>query len=218
MSIASEWPSGPLVDEIAGVLRERIIEGRYQAEAPLSQRGLGKELSVARGVVGEALHVLRREGLVDIAQAGAITRVAAPDRWVFLSACAVREVIDGLAARLAARHGGPAIHARCEAALTEQRMAASSGDRLRYMRANVAFHAALIDRSDNPLLRHHMWLVRATSRSAAVLEIERMRQEIQEHEVILAAVSRGEPEQAERAARAHVRATIEALEQICDAR
>jgi DNA-binding GntR family transcriptional regulator len=88
MSAASEWPGGPLVDEIAGVLPERIIEGRYAAEAPLSQRALAKELAVARGVVGEALRMLRREGLVDIAEVGAITRVAAADRWVFLSACA----------------------------------------------------------------------------------------------------------------------------------
>jgi DNA-binding GntR family transcriptional regulator len=218
MSAGYEWPSGPLVDEIAGVLRERIIEGRYAAEAPLSQRALAKELTVARGVVGEALRLLRREGLVDITRVGATTRVAAADRWVFLSACAVREMVDGLAARLAAHHAGPAIAARCAAALEEQRAAVSSGDRLRYMRANVAFHAALIDSSDNPLLRNQMWLVRLTSRSAMQLGLERMRQAIPEHEAILAAVSRGDTEQAERAARAHVRATIETLEQICDGR
>lgn len=218
MSAATEWPSGPLVDEIAGVLRERIIEGRYAAEAPLSQRALAKELSVARGVVGEALRMLRREGLVYIAQVGGITRVAAAPRWVFLSACDVREMIDGLAARLAAGHAGPAIHARCEAALGDQRVAVNSGDRLRYMRANVAFHAAVIDGSDNPVLRGHMWLVRSTSRGAVLLGPERMRQEIREHEAILAAVSRGEPDQAERAARAHVRAAIDVLEQIRDDR
>jgi DNA-binding GntR family transcriptional regulator len=82
MSAASEWPNGSLVDEIADVLRERIIEGRYTAHASLSQRGLAKELSVARGVVGEALRVLRRDGLVDIARVGAGTRVAAADRSV----------------------------------------------------------------------------------------------------------------------------------------
>jgi DNA-binding GntR family transcriptional regulator len=216
MSRAFEWPSGPLVDEIAGVLRERIIEGRYAARAPLSQRALAKELTVARGVVGEALRMLRREGLVDIAHVGARTRVAVVDRWVLISACAVREVLDGLAARLAAGHAGPATRTKCGVALREQRVAVRSGDLLRYLRANVAFHTAMIDGSNNPLLRSHLWLVHSTSRGAVLLGPPRMREEIREHEAILAAVSRGEPEQAERAARAHVRATIAALEQIRD--
>jgi DNA-binding GntR family transcriptional regulator len=214
MSPASEWPGGSLVDEIADVLRERIIEGRYPAHARLSQRGLAEELSVARGVVAEALRALGREGLVDLGRASAGTRVAAPNRSVFLSAYELREVIDGLAARLAARHAGPAVEARCTVALEEQRLAVTSGDRLGFMRANVAFHATVIDGSGNPLLRKDLWLVRSTSRSAPQLEIERMRQAIDEHSEILAAISSGEPERSERAARAHVRATIEKLERI----
>jgi DNA-binding GntR family transcriptional regulator len=212
MSAGSEWPSGPLVDEIAGVLRERIIEGRYATDAPLSQRALARELHVARGVVGEALRLLRREGLVDIPRAGTGVRVAAPDRSAFLSAYAVREAIDGLAARLAAARARPAIKGRSTAALEEQRIAVSSEDRVRYMRANLLFHVAMIDGSGNPLLRNHIWLVRSTSRSAMLLGLGRMRRAVEEHEAILAAVSRGEPDDAERAARAHVRATIEALE------
>jgi DNA-binding GntR family transcriptional regulator len=45
-----------------------------------------------------------------------------------------------------------------------------------------------------------------------------MHQAVEEHEAILDAVSRGEPEQAELVARAHVSATIDALEQISDGR
>jgi DNA-binding GntR family transcriptional regulator len=216
MSVASEC--GSLVDEIADVLRERIVEGCYASQARLSQRGLAEELSVARGVVGEALRVLRREGLVDIAGAGASTRVAATERAAFLAAYAVREVIDGLAARLAAGHAAPAIQERCRAALEEQHAAVSSEDRLRYMRANVSFHATVIDGSGNPLLRSHIWLVRSTSRSAMMLGRTRMRHAVEEHDAILTAIARGERDPAEQAARAHVCATIEALEQISDGR
>jgi DNA-binding GntR family transcriptional regulator len=218
VDMSALWPTDSLVDEIADVVRERIIEGRYAADAPLSQRALAAELSVARGVVGEALRMLRREGLVDVARAGAGTRVAAVNRSVCLSAYAVREVIDGLAARLAAIRAGPAIRVSCRAALEEQRIAVRSEDRRRYMRANVAYHAAMMDGSGNPLLLTHMWLVRSTSRSAVVLDLERMRKTVEEHKAILAAVAGGEPEQAEKAARAHVRATIQALEQIADER
>jgi hypothetical protein len=38
MSAPSQWPSRPLVEEIAGVLRERIIEGRHEADAPAGAR------------------------------------------------------------------------------------------------------------------------------------------------------------------------------------
>jgi DNA-binding GntR family transcriptional regulator len=216
MSLTPEWPGGSLVDEIADILRERIIEGRYATHDPLSQRSLAEELSVARGVVGEALRALGREGLVDLGRAGTGTRVAAADRSVFLSAYELREVIDGLAARLAAGHAGPAIQERCHAALEEQRAAVSSEDRVRYMRANFLFHATIIDGSGNPLLRQHLWLVRSTSRSIVLLGLEPMRRAVDEHEAILAAVSRGEPERAECAARGHVRATIDAVERISD--
>lgn len=212
MSAASDWSDGSLVDEIADVLRERIIEGRYAFDTPLSQRGLAEELSVARGVVAEALRMLRREGLVDVRRGGEAARVAAADRPVFLSAYEVREVIDGLAARLAAANAGRAIEQRCRAALDAQRAAMTSGDRLAYMRANVSFHAAIIDRSGNPLLRKHMWLLRSTSRSAGLLGSERMRRALEEHQAILAAVSGRHLERAEHAAREHVRATIRALE------
>jgi DNA-binding GntR family transcriptional regulator len=216
MNPASGWSGGSLVDEIADVLRERIIEGRYAAGTLLTQRGLAEDLSVARAVVGEALRALRREGLVDLAPGAAGTRVAAPDRPVFLSAYEMREVLDGLGARLAAGQIGPQLERRCREALDEQRVALSSEDGLRYMRANVSFHARIIDGSGSPLLRQHLWLVRSTGRSAVALGLERMRQAVEEHETILAAVSGGEPERAERVARAHVRATIEALERSGD--
>jgi DNA-binding GntR family transcriptional regulator len=167
-------------------------------------------------VVGEALRTLRREGLVDFGRAGARTRVAAPDRCVFLSAYEPREVVDGLAARLATGRVGPPIEKRCGAVLEEQRAAVRSEDRLRYMRANVSFHATIIDGSGNPLLRKYLWLVRSTSRSAVLLGFDRMSEAVEEHERILAAVCRDDPESAEQVARAHVRATIEALERVSE--
>jgi DNA-binding GntR family transcriptional regulator len=214
VSYQPEWPS----DEIAGVLRERIIEGRYAPRTPLIQRALAEELTASRGAVGEALRLLRREGLLEIPRPGAGARVLPADRSVLLSAYAVREVLDGLAARLAAGHAGPRMQERLAAALAEQRTAASSGDRPRYTRANMAFHAAITHGSGNPLLHSHMWLVRSTSRAAVLLGLERMRLALSEHQAILTAVGGGQAEQAEGAARTHVRTTVEELERIRDER
>jgi DNA-binding GntR family transcriptional regulator len=156
--------------------------------------------------------MLFREGLV-VSNAGTM-QVAAAEGAVLSSAYAVREVVDGLAARLAARHSRPGTERRCVAALKDHRAATDADDRLQSMRTDISFHASLVDGSGNPVLRSHWLLVRFTTRSAMLLLTAQLQGAIDEHEAILAAVSGGEPEQAERAARAHVRATIDALQQI----
>jgi DNA-binding GntR family transcriptional regulator len=212
MPTTADWQTGSMVDEIAEILRERIVEGRLAPQEQLTQRRLAEDLSVSRAVAGQALRMLHREGLLD-STAGTM-RVAAADSAALSSAYAVREAIDGAAARLAARHHGPGTHRRCQEALDGHRAAIDSGDRLRSMRADISFHAGLVDGSGNPVLRSHWLLVRFTTGSAMLLTPAQLSRSIEEHEAILDAVSRGEAEQAERAARAHVRATIDALEQI----
>jgi DNA-binding GntR family transcriptional regulator len=212
MSIIGQWGTGSVADEIAEILRERIVEGRLAPQQSLTQRRLAEDLNVSRAAAGEALRMLHREGLVDSIAPG--MRVAAADGAVLLSAYAVREVVDGLAARLAARHAGPGTHRRCEVALDEHHAATNSGDRLQCMRADISFHAGLVEGSGNAVLRRHWLLVRFTTRSAMLLTPAQLQGSIGEHEAILTAVRRGEPEQAERAARDHVRATIDSLQQI----
>ena len=212
MSTTAQWRTGSIADEIAEILRERIVEGRLAPHEPLTQRQLAEDLDVTRATAGEALRMLFREGLL-VSHAGTM-QVAAADGAVLSSAYAVREVVDGLAARLAARHAGPGTERRCVAALKDHRAATEADDRLRSMRADISFHACLVDGSGNPALRSHWLLVRFTTRSAMLLAPAHLRQEIAEHEAILSAVSRGDTEQAERAGRTHVRATIEALAQI----
>jgi DNA-binding GntR family transcriptional regulator len=209
MRTTPHWQTGSLVDEIAEILRERIVEGRLAAHEPLTQRRLAEDLNVTHATAGEALRMLRREGLLD--RTAGTMRVAEADSAVLRSAYAVREVIDGLAAGLAARHAGPGTERRCQAALDDHRAAVESGDRLNSMRADISFHAGLVDGSGNPVLRSHWLLVRFTTRSAMLLTAARPPGAVAEHQAILSAVSRGEPEQAERTARAHVRATVDAL-------
>jgi DNA-binding FadR family transcriptional regulator len=131
MRTASHWQTGSMVDEIAEILRERIVEGRLAPQQPLTQRRVAEDLDVTRATAGEALRMLRREGLVD-SSAGTM-RVAAADSAVLLPAYAVREMVDGLAAGLAACHSGAGTQRRCRAALEELRAAAELGDRSRSM-------------------------------------------------------------------------------------
>jgi DNA-binding GntR family transcriptional regulator len=209
METARDRQAASTVDEIAEILRERIIEGRLPAGASLTQRRLAEDLSVSRAAAGEALRMLGREGLVD---AGARPgRVVPADSMALRSALAVREAIDGLAAALAARDRGPVMERRCRGALEDLRSAARTDNRPRIVRADIAFHEALVEGSGNPALRRHWLLVRFTTRTAMLLPPAQAARAIADHEAILVAVNAGDPERAERAARAHTRATGDAL-------
>jgi DNA-binding GntR family transcriptional regulator len=195
-----------LVDRVVELLRDRIIEARYAPGEPLPRRRLAEELNLGATVVGEALRVLRREGLVYRGRRGEM-RVAWHDRSLLLDAFELRCVIDGLAARLAAGHGAsPGV--ALEKALAEQRTAIAIGDTRRFCWADIAFHRALLDCSGNVLLRSCVSIVRWTSRNAS-WDGREMRLELSEHEAILQAVRARDAREAERAAQAHVRQWID---------
>jgi DNA-binding GntR family transcriptional regulator len=209
-----DWARGRLVDNIAELLRERIIHGRYPAGARLTQRVLADDLSVSRSVVAEALRILEREGFVATAPGGRAILVAPDDRATLLSAYLLREMIDGLAARLAAARGTAAVDRMLRASVREQRAAVAVDDVRRYRRANLGFHVVLIEAAGNPLLLGQVPLVRATSRSAVAVGPGRRRAAVAEHDAIAGAVRARQPDEAEAAARAHVRATLALLEEL----
>ena len=131
MRTASHWQTGSMVDEIAEILHERIVEGRLAPQEPLTQWRVAEDPNVTRAMAGEEPRMLRCEVLVDTS-AGPM-RVEAADSAVLLSAYAVREMVDGWAAGLAACHIGAGNQRRCRAALEELRAAAEVGDRSRSM-------------------------------------------------------------------------------------
>jgi DNA-binding GntR family transcriptional regulator len=193
-----------LVDRVAELLRDRIVEGIYAPGEPLPRGRLADELNVGETVVGEALRILGREGLVLPGAHGKLC-VAGHERSFLMDAHELRAVIDGLGARLAAQRGGPAERALHDA-LDEQRQALVAGDARRFVRGDIAFHAAVLACSGNVLLQHHIApLVRWTCRTVTVDE-RWMREVLAEHEAVLAAVLSQQPDEAERAAKAHIEA------------
>ena len=99
------------------------------------------------------------------------------------------------------------------AGLAEQRRAIRRDDRLRFLRADTAFHAAIVDAARNATLRDHWAMIRFTGRSVLVLELACMEASATEHAVILDAVCGGEPDRADRVAREHAATTERCLAQ-----
>ena len=115
---------------------------------------------------------------------------------------AVRAVLDGLAARLAAQR-----RVQLDTALIEAGRKAAAGTRLAAMiDADMRFHHALYAAADNDFIaesaeRHWRHIRRAMG---AVLRSPGTRASVwDEHEAILEAVARGDAARAERLARAH---------------
>ncbi|WP_022930386.1 GntR family transcriptional regulator [Patulibacter americanus] len=205
-----------LVDEVAQVLRERIYAGAYEPGAALRQEQLAADLQVSRTPLREALRVLEREGLLT-AEPGRGVRVVAIDHETLLDAYAVREVLDGLAARLAALRATRADVAELEEMLERQHTftdASGSFDVGGYTQANVAFHARIVDLADNDFVTGQLPLVPLTSQvfvPKRLIAEDRARSAVAEHELIVAAIAKGDGAQAEEQARQHIRVTIDGL-------
>ncbi len=101
-----------LVDEVAAELRERIYAGGYAPGTKLRQEEIADDLQVSRTPLREALRVLQSEGLV-VNEPGRGVRVVMADLTRFLAAYRLREVVDGLAARLAAESATGTRAPRC---------------------------------------------------------------------------------------------------------
>lgn len=202
-----------LVDEVAEVLRSEIFAGRLPLGTPLRQEQLATMLDVSRTPLREALRMLEREGLVRV-EPGRSVRVISGDLSTLLAAYALREVVDGLAARLAAERADAGGIARLENVLDRQRKTFEPWQPTLYTATNVEFHTAVMEAAGNEFLLAQLPLVHVTSQvfiPIARVDEDRAERAIEEHVQITKAIGSGAGELAEQLAREHIRQTIQSL-------
>ena len=202
-----------LVDEVAEVLRGEIFAGRLPLGTPLRQEQLATMLDVSRTPLREALRMLEREGLVRV-EPGRSVRVISGDLSTLLAAYALREVVDGLAARLAARLADDEAQARLEEIVRGQRKAFDPWEPTLYTATNVEFHTAVMEAAGNEFLLAQLPLVHVTSQvfiPIARVDEHRAERAVEEHMEIVEAIGAGAAEEAEALARDHIRRTIRSL-------
>ena len=124
-----------------------ICDGRYVAGQRITQEALAESLAVSRQPILQALLLLKRDGLViDAGGRGVMVAPLTADHIANLYQ--VRSVLDGLAAREAARR-----RANLSFRLIGAGRAATRGRDLRAMiEADIAFHRAVYEAAGNPLL------------------------------------------------------------------
>lgn len=211
---AFEWQNRVrLVDEVARVLRQRIYGGIYPPGELLRQVQLSEDLNVSRTPLREALRMLQSEGLVKAEGVRGVS-VVRPDPLRLLNAYALREMLDGLAARQAAERASAVAHARLDPLIEQQLGTLDPWSPSDYTRWNIEFHQAIIELADNEFLSAQLSLVRLTSTvfAPAVLVCkDRAHPAIAEHRRVVDAIASGDAELAEKIAREHIRRTVDCL-------
>lgn len=210
-----EWEKRPrLVHEVAKLLRDRIYSGHFAPGDYLRQVEISTLFKVSRTPIREAFRVLEQEGIVTKSNGGAVQVVKA-DASTLLDAYAMREVIDGLAAKEATKRiDGDALD-HLNSLIEKQRSSMSPWVPQDYTALNVQFHAAIIEIAQNRFLSRELPLVGMTSQvftPSSSLNIDRAAMAIDEHTSIVAAIEAGDSQRAEAVARLHIRTTINHLE------
>jgi DNA-binding GntR family transcriptional regulator len=225
-----ELTSPTLADQAYEALREAIISGELAPREKITERGLAERLAVSPTPVREALRRLEQDQLV--ARTGPRTvQVAALDDDRAAEVRLVEGTLRALAARLAASNATAGQLARIERLLDEgdaehARLVARAdagerlalGDLTELLRITRAFHAAVNEASNNPVLLRLLSLVDAFNlahrRQRLQGELRRgdgdaMARRYAEHRAVFAAVRVGDGVEAERLMLEH--AAAEAL-------
>jgi DNA-binding GntR family transcriptional regulator len=135
--------AAPLRQQVESALRKAIADGQFLPGQRLTERELTVGLEVSRTLVREALRQLESEGLISvIPNRGAIVRE--------LSAAEVEElydiraVLEGLAARLFARHADEPALKRLGKAVADTVAAYQAADPARALEAKNRFYEILV--------------------------------------------------------------------------
>ena len=201
---------GSLSKVVADELRRSILTGRRKAGDRLVEDRLSTELGVSRVPIREALRLLAAEGLVEMRPRRGAS-VAAFSADVAHDLVEVRAMLEGLNARLAARHHAPAIIAELRQILAAGNAAAHSENVGDLVRLNGEFHDKLAEAGRNSILWDIMRTLRErTSLVFAANTARRSREDWDEHSRILAAVIEGDEELSALLAARHVHQAAEA--------
>ncbi|KAA0014760.1 GntR family transcriptional regulator [Billgrantia pellis] len=197
--------------EVHDEIKQRILDGRYQAHDYIRENRIARELEVSRTPVREALRELVSEGWLEaIPHHGA--RVAAWTEKDAREVFELRLVLEPMAVRLASKRMDAQrldrldeLATRMEA-LTDQ-IEGRPGVRNEIAHLNHVFHRELILASDNQRLASVLDSVVRTSvirRNFGNYDATHLRRSMRHHREILQAVAAGSPEWAESVMRAHL--------------
>lgn len=204
-------PEGALSrsEQVYEALRRRIRSGEMKAGTRIREEELAASLGVSRTPVREALGRLQIRGMVEPVSGG--LAVAVLSRAQVMEVYAIREILEGAAARFAAENATSSDMAALRH--LHERFEHHAGDAPGAARLNLAFHGAIYEAARNRYqkrmlddLNDTLALLPDTTFSVA----GRTQAAKDEHRAILEAILKRDPDAAEKAARAHIANALDA--------
>ncbi|MBN1555364.1 MAG: GntR family transcriptional regulator [Phycisphaerae bacterium] len=194
---------------ISEILQSDILSGKYPEGERLTQPKLANRFGVSQGVIRESLVELKSLGLVEVREnIGTFVRGFDANRMIEI--LAVREVLEGLAARLCCQSALPfELDKLADIAKRQYDLAQAGADKGSRESLDRKFHAMLATYSRNDTLiqsivRHEILVkqVHVFRDDKAVYD---------GHLKIVEAIRSKDPELAESLMRAHVRTNVESI-------
>jgi DNA-binding GntR family transcriptional regulator len=190
-------------------IKRRILSGESKAGERLSQQSLARELGVAQGAVRESLLELHWLGLVESVDHLGVF-VGKLDIVRISQSYQIREVLEGLAARLCCGHAGRADIATLRKMADEIFKLAKKGQESEMGTLDRSFHFHITELSRNTIL---LRLAETYRVLGMTLRASREPQLIhEEHLRIIEAIEHNFADEAERLARHHVAEALRMIE------
>ena len=203
--------AAPLRQEVLQTLRTEIIEGRLAPGQRLTERALTEMLDVSRTVLRESLRQLEAEGLISLVpNKGPMVRALTVEEARELYR--IREMLEGLGARLFAETAKPAQVKALEVALTRVERAYATDEPQVILTAKNDFYDAIHSGSGSENLSKmtatvlaQIWRWRAIGLTHPKRSKDRSRESARNLRDVVDAIRSGDGERAEQSARHEAR-------------
>lgn len=195
-------------------LKQQIQSNGILPGELLSETGLAREFGMSRTPVREAVQKLGQEGLL----------VVLPSRGIMVASLtvtdieeiyAIREVLEGLAARIAAARVSAAGVTRLKELLSRTQSAVEAGDSRQYQAADHEFHAAIAAMAGNRRLARLLENMRAADvlqqfNSSALARQAWLERSLEQHRTIIDAIESGDSDGAQARMSGHAKSAVRA--------
>jgi DNA-binding GntR family transcriptional regulator len=207
-----------LVDETAAEIRKTILQGKIMPGEPLSEEKLMASLRASRVVLREALRALEAQGYVTFLPNNNVV-ASNPSREDVHDYYTIAGVLEGLAARLAVERAHPEEIARLRELHQLLREACHKRDLLQYFDANSNFHRFIAELSHNERLYQLIEELRREIQKTRLLSLnmpQRLDYSMREHDQIMDAFLKKNPQLAESMMVQHLNNHMKALGKTLD--
>lgn len=213
-ALKARAPQALSAEQVCEQIRSAILGGELKPGAKLTEQDLAAELEVSRTPIREAIRRLEVERLVTRTPFVGVT-VAQLSPQEVIELLEIREVLEGLVARLATRNMDTLHLQRLKKAMQQLAASARKQDVPAYLDQALTFRRVLVECCGSASLSEHVLAIenrlRLTGSRTAMLP-GRMEAAIEEHDKLLKAIERGDADGAEKLNRERIRHIRDAVE------